>query len=375
MKKSVEMRKALATLKATIEALQKEGKTSEAHAKLAELRALKEEIEVQEELENTDLTDAQNKGTGHQGQGQAVNAMVVFNKQVLGKPLSEEERQFVNAAGSPGQVESVDDRGGFLVPVEQFTQIKEWKRQRNPLKQFCNIISVNSKTGTMPLEVDANDELTNFEELTEIAQSEIKFGQLKYDVVDYGDIIPVSNTLLSDEKANLISYIGKRFARKAVRSENKKIVESLKLLTAKPITDYSGITTTLNIALDPAISDNSVVLTNQNGFDYLDSLVDGNGRPILTESLADKTKKLFKGREVVVLTNGELPNTGAKIPIYVGDMGEYVTFFDREGVSVAVSTEAGFTKNATLLRVIERFDVKVVDKDAMVRLDLTVPAP
>ena len=373
MKKSVEMRKALATLKATIEALQKEGKTAEAHAKLAELRTLKEEIEVQEELENTDLTDAQNKGTGHQSQGQAVNATVVFNKQVLGKPLTEEESQFVNAAGSPGQVESVDDRGGYLVPVEQFTQIKEWMRQRNPLKQFCNVVSVKSKTGQMPLEVDAEDELTNFDELTEIKQSDLKFGQIKYDVADYGDIIPVSNTLLADTSANIIGYIGKRFSRKAVRSENKKIVEALKKLTAKAITDYSGLTTALNVTLDPAISDNAIVLTNQNGFDYLDSLKDKNDRPILTESLTDKTKKLFKGRPVVVLKNGELPNTGTKIPFYVGDMSEYVSFFDREGVSVAISTEAGFTKNATLLRVIERFDVQVVDKDAMVRLDLTVP--
>lgn len=66
----------------------------------------------------------------------------------------------------------------------------------------------------MPLEVNSNDELTNFAEMTEINQSSIKFGQVKWELSDYGDIIPISNTLLQDEKANLTNYVGIRFAKK-----------------------------------------------------------------------------------------------------------------------------------------------------------------
>lgn len=373
MKKSIEMKKSLEKMKMEIKNLQDEGKTAEAHARLGELRELSNRVEVQEELERQDVNDVQNKSTVVPTTS-AVNETIIFNKQVLGKPLTEDEKQFLNAAGSPGQVEAEGDRGGYLVPLEQFNQIKELKRQRKPLKDLCNIVSVSSKSGTVPLEVDADDELTNFEELNEINQSQVKFGQVKYDVADYGDIIPVSNTLLADEKANLVGYIGKRFARKAVRTENKKILALLTALTAETITDYKGILTALNKELDPAISDNAVIITNQNGFDYLDKLVDGNKRPILTESLTDKTKKLLKGRPVEVVKNGELPDVSGKTPFYVGDLNEYITFFDREGVSVAVSTEAGFTKNATMMRVIERFDVKVVDSEAVVALALDVEA-
>ena len=41
-----------------------------------------------------------------------------------------------------------------------------------------------------------------------------------------------------------------------------------------------------------------------------------------------------------------------------------VPFFDRQQVEIAKSTEAGFTANKTLIRAIERFDVKAntVDK-------------
>ena len=40
-------------------------------------------------------------------------------------------------------------------------------------------------------------------------------------------------------------------------------------------------------------------------------------------------------------------------------------------MTMAVSTEAGFTKNATMMRVIERFDVQKVDTGAAVKLTIT----
>ena len=55
---------------------------------------------------------------------------------------------------------------------------------------------------------------------------------------------------------------------------------------------------------------------------------------------------------------------------YVGDLESFVTFFDRNAYEMAVSKEAGFTKNATLLRCIERFDVKKVDTQAMLKVSL-----
>ena len=375
MKLSVEYMRKVTEIKNKMSKLQEEGKTDEAHALIGELKEAQNKLEVQKVLEAGETTPT---GKECQESKSELNENAVFNKAVMGKPLTEEEVEFLNAAGSPGQVGADNERGGYLIPSEQFTQIQELKRHRNPLKQFCNVIPVSSRTGTMPLEVDSTDELTSFEELNEINETQVKFGQVKFDTADYGDIIPVSNTLLADEKANLTAYIGKRFARKSVRTENRKIIDKLQLLTATAITDYSGITTVLNVKLDPAISDNSIILTNQNGFDYLDTQKDENGRPILTESLVNRTQKLFKGRPVVVMTNGELPNTGTGgkvIPVYVGDLSEYAAFFDREGVSVAVSTEAGFVKNATLLRAVQRFDVQVIDKEAMIRLALTVTAP
>ena len=159
--------------------------------------------------------------------------------------------------------------------------------------------------------------------------------------------------------------------KKSVNTENKKILEILKTATKKTGTDYKALNTALNKELDPAISANAVIITNQSGFDWLDGLEDGNKRPLLTVDLTNPTQKLFKGRRIIVLKDTLLPDAPSKKSFYVGDVSEMIYFFDREGLELAVSTEAGFTTNATLLRAIERFDVKKVDSEAVVYVEIT----
>lgn len=360
MKKSTEMKKNLETLKNSIGQLQAEGKIDEAHGKLKELNDLRNAIEVQEVLEKDETENF--AGEQLPAMTDKASSVVAFNKAVLGKKMTSAENALV---------EKTDEDGGYLVPVEQRTQIEELKRQLIPLKQFCNIVSVGTKSGSMPLEVGANDELTNFEEMTELDQSSIKFGNVSWKLADYGDIIPISNTLLQDEKANLTNYVGRRFAKKAVRTENSKIIALLKTAGKKAGTTHDAIRTALNKELDPAIAASAIIITNQDGFDYLDDLKDAQGRPLLSTSLAEQTQKLYKGRQIIVLPNGTMESTEGTYTYFVGDMVAFVAFFDRGVYEMAVSTEAGFTKNATFMRVIERFDVKKIDTAAMVQVEIT----
>lgn len=368
MKKSVELKKELETLRNEITSLKDSGKIEEAHAKLNSLKDLENRIK---EAETEEALTVMNKGDKVPlGTKEKMNVNRIYNRVLLGKSITEEEKQFLNAAGTPGQVESTDGKGGYLVPVEQFETIKELRRNLVALKEYCNVLPVHSFKGTMPIEKDGTGELIAFEELNEIGKSDIDFSQVTYNVADYGDIIPVSNTLLADETANLTAYIGKRFTKKATNTENKKIVDLLKTLTPKPAADYTVVNTALNVDLDPAVSANAIVITNQTGFNFLDNLVDKQNRPLLELNLQNTTQKIFKGRKIVVLPDTLLPMNTTKAPIFVGDLTEFATFFDREGLELAISKEAGFTKNATYIRAIERFDIKKVDEKAMVYLEL-----
>lgn len=136
---------------------------------------------------------------------------------------------------------------------------------------------------------------------------------------------------------------------------------------------------------DIAISGNAILVTNQDGYNHLDSLTDEQKRPLLTESVAMPGAKFYKGKQIVTVSNAKLPSReittkdkdGNDVkevlaPYFVGDMKEFITFFDRKGYEIAVSTEAGFTKNATMLRVVERFDTKVIDAEAMKLVEITL---
>lgn len=363
MKKSDEIRLQIKEIQNEIQKLSEQDKIDDAYNLIPKVNDLKKKLDIQEKLEE-DILDNTNIDTKNNITGR-VNVNSALNKALLGKPLTEAENALIEKTG---------EDGGYLVPVEQKTEIEELKREQLPLKDYCNVIPVKTKSGKMPLEVESSDELTNFDEMEELNQSTIKFGQIEWDVKDYGDIIPVSNTLLQDEKASLTSYIGRRFAKKAVRTENKKIIEVLKTLTPAEITGHEGIKKTINVTLPTAIAKSAKIYTNQNGFDYLDGLMDANGRPLLKPDLAGGDIYKYKGKEIVVVDNKTMPNVEGKMPFFVGDMTSFMAFFDRGVYEVAVSKEAGFTKNATYLRCIERFDLSKVDVGAMEYLLLNTTA-
>lgn len=371
MLKSVEIKNKIVNIKNDMKALQEQGKIDEAHAKIELLNQARKELEIALEEEKEEFKNIVENGKEVGTPKANIDVNKVFNKLVMGKPVTDAEMEVYNI-GTPGQVEHTPEKGGYLVPEEQGNTLKELRRTQIALKDYCNVVSVNTMSGKFPVATNQKGLLTNFEELTEIGQSEITFGQQSWEVKDYGDIIPVSNTLLEDTNLPLVEIIGSNFIKKAVNTENAEILKLLKTVKTKVAgKDYEDIVTALNVKLDPAIASTAVVITNQSGFDYLDKLKDKEGRPLLTTDLSDPSRKLFKGKRVAVLTDEVLPQDAKKYPIYVGDLGEFTNFYDRKGVEIARSTEAGFTKNATLLRVIERFDVKVTDEEAMVYV--TIP--
>ena len=66
-----------------------------------------------------------------------------------------------------------------------------------------------------------------------------------------------------------------------------------------------------------------------------------------------------------MLSNNTMATTSNKIPFYIGSIGDYVAFFQRLGVEIAVSQDFLFDKYATALRCVERFGVVADDKDAV----------
>lgn len=373
MRKSVEMKKQLDALKNEIKTLQAAGKVNEAHGKLDELNTMKNAIAVQEAIEQEEMENFAGNPVEHTVTvDNSVMQNRVFNKQILNIPLTEDEKKYAtNAVGTPGQAGGIKSKGGYLLPEEQFNRLIEYRRGLIALKDLCEVIPVTRRSGSIPTTVEDDSELINFDELNDISKKDINFAQISYNVGTYGEIIPVANELLEDIDIDLISVIGRRFVRKGINTENSKIIALLQTLTPKAGDSYDDIKTALNVSLDPAISATAVIITNQNGFDYLDQVKLDNGLPLLQPVLTDPTKKQLSGRIIHVVKNERLSDVSGAHPFFVGDMAEFCKFFDREQVTVDLSTDAGFNMNAAMLRAIERFDVQKADVKAMVYLEIT----
>ena len=287
----------------------------------------------------------------------------------------------VNAAGP--LKESEGENGGYLVPEDVKTAINEYRRSFVSLKDHVDVRSVVVPSGSEVYEKTSQlTGLTNITELGEIQEMNAEvFERITYKVKDFGGILPVSRFLLQDSPENLLAYLGKWFMKKQVVTENKEIIAVLKTLTKKAITKVDEIKEAFNVTLDPIFLDNTKVLTNQDGFNILDSLKDKNGNYLLQPVVTDPTKRTLFGKEVIVLPNTHLPNEAAnKFPLYVGDLKEAIRVYELNELEIK-STDVGgksFTRNSYDTRLITRFDVKAVDKEAVVKLefgkDLTLVA-
>ena len=303
----------------------------------------------------------------------ARNGMGNENIKVLYDALTEE-------GGSPAGTD-----GGFLVPEDMDHEIRELKRQLNPLSALFNVENVTSFTGWRVHDTAPTSGMTLVNEMGTIpTDDQPAFVKVPYTLDKYALRLPVSNELLSDEVANLMAYLSKWFAKKDVLTENGLLIAALKTLTASSIvpagtgkTAIDGFKTALNKALDPAISLSSVIICSQSAFDAIDQIVDDQGRGLLQPNPADVTQMRILGRPVHVVSDAFLPNgtgTGTPAEIFIGEGLEFATLFRRDAFEIASTNIGGnaWATDSTEIRGITRLCVSKFDTAAMVRRNIAL---
>lgn len=326
--------------------------------------ALKEEETIRANVTGT-ILENQETPAGVDSQAYE-NAFLNFLK---GKSTVDDQMVIQAALSS-----TTEGDGGLLIPKDQETQVIELTRAYSSLRDLVYVESVSTLTGTRVIEVDG--EYTAFAEVTEGSKvSDIENGKFKsigYSCKTYGGILPIPNNLLKDEKGNLLYHVNKWFAQKKVATENKVILEVLNSFNKTEIKGIDDIKTALNVTLDPTISSNSIVVTNQSGFNELDKMKDNDGNYLLQPDPTHPTQKLLSGRSVRVYPDKVLANETTKVPIIIGETKKAITLFDRQAMTIN-STDIGagaFETNTTKIRGLLRLDAKKFDEKALVFLQL-----
>lgn len=361
-KKMRELKALIFNKKEEARKLADDNKIEDAKALITEIRELEDKFEVESELLNTTKANIENNNV----KPEEYNADI-FAKIVRGNKLNDVENSMLTT-GSSGE--------NLLIPKDVSTKILELKRQYKSARDLIGYYKTVTLEGSYPIEsLDTLAELINFTESDDVPDSQNpKFTNVDYKIQEYGGILPLSNTFLKNETAGIVEYLSRWFAKKAVRTENtlifKKLKEGKPVVTINKIDDILKI---INVDLDPQISANSVIVTNQDGFHYMDLLEDLNGRKLLEPNPINPTKRMFKGHNIEVFSNAELPTNKDKIPFFIGDLKEGADFVDRESLEFAMSSEAGFKQNKTYIRVIEGFDITSKDKSAYVYGEISPP--
>lgn len=337
------------------------GDFTKAKEMLDEADRLKEEYGVEKRLFEMDQDKVPNE-PGPESQKSKADGFKVIAKMLKKQSLTDTEKALITG-------DSAANGENNLVPSDVRYEIRELRKQYKSAKNLVTVIPTETLSGGFNFESGAPAGLTEFDDGNEIdSAGDPVFVRKNFTIKNFGKLIPVSNILKGAEKAGLMAYLNRWFVKNAVISENRKIFAVLKTLTegksAKSLKGLAALKTSLNKDLDPDALIGAVIITNQTGFDIMDSETDATGRPLLKESYADPTVKVFKGIPIEVFSDGQLENVGSKAPVFYGSIDSACYFIEKDSLEFATSEHFFFGKNQTALRVIEGFDVIKADESA-----------
>ena len=384
--KERELRQLMAEKQTHIQNLLADNRIDEAESATEELKAIRREFDIVQTMNDVVPAAAPFGGMPQQEEAKDVDTTHVFAQLLRNRhdSLSDTELSFAKSMAvrnAANMNEGAGEAGGFIVPTDEQTKINELKRALNPLSALVRVENVNTMSGTRVLE-KASD-MTPFASVAELAAiGEIdgpKFTQVKYAIKKFAGILPISEELLADSDQNLLAYVNGWLAKKSVATENAQILAVLKTLTKAPLTNLDGIKELLNVTLDPTISLMSSVLTNQDGFNFLDKQKDTDGRYLLQPNPLDSTQKLLFGKPVTVVSNKVLPTdtsvaSAKKAPVIIGSFTDAVVLFDRQATTLTGTSVGGdaWKRDSYDVKAVTRIDVQKFDDKAVVFGELTV---
>lgn len=384
--KERELRQSMAEKQTHIQNLLADNRIDEAESATEELKAIRREFDIVQTMNDVVPAAAPFGGMPQQEEVKDVDTTHVFAQLLRNRhdSLSDTELSFaksMSVRNAANMNESAGEAGGFIVPTDEQTKINELKRALNPLSALVRVENVNTMSGTRVLE-KASD-MTPFASVAELAAiGEIdgpKFTQVKYAIKKFAGILPISEELLADSDQNLLAYVNGWLAKKSVATENAQILAVLKTLTKAPLTNLDGIKELLNVTLDPTISLMSSVLTNQDGFNFLDKQKDTDGRYLLQPNPLDSTQKLLFGKPVTVVSNKVLPTDTSvastkKAPVIIGSFTDAVVLFDRQATTLTGTSVGGdaWKRDSYDVKAVTRIDVQKFDDKAVVFGELTI---
>lgn len=368
--------------KEEVKKLVKENKLDDAKKAKSELKELQDKFDILKDLEDGKKTETEEKAKNGKG------VKIIGAESSVKEFAAAARRGFrVENALSSGMREGSDPDGGYIVPDDIQTQIKDWKKSEFSLESLIAVEPVTTSKGSRTYEKKSDSEpFQDIEEGGELQEMDTpQFERIPYAIADRGGWLPLTNDLLNDTDQNLTSRITKWIGRKSNATSNAKIIGMIEQKEATEIEMLDEVKKALIVTLGSAYMNAAQILTNDDGLLFLSTLKDQNGRDLLQPNPLEAMKMYLSVGPIKVplvwVPNKVLPSDiktagKRKIPIIPADFKEAFRKYDRQKTSLLASNIAvagslnAFTQNLTLVRAIERNDFKVMDKAAYANLKM-----
>ena len=347
---------------------------------LDEIKTLKEEYEIAKELfenekEMNKVNDeeakdiAKNIEDKKDDEAEKVNSTKAFANAVRG---------MIDKDMSEGT--AVD--GGYTVPEDIQTKVQRLRETKESLRDLITIKTVKTNSGKETYKT--RGQATGFSSVEEGGKipkaGSPKFSRLSWTITKYGGYMPVTNELLDDSDENIEALMTEWLADESRMTWNKLILAVIAEKAQVAFAGLDDIKKALNVTLGSKFKSTSMIITNDDGLQYLDTLKDENGRYLLNPDPTDTAKlRLRVGAITVpikVYSNDTIETKNNKVPFIVGDLKEGIKGFDRKQLSLLPSKVAvvgsgddqlnAYEEDLTLIRGIEREDVEMRDSEAFV---------
>ena len=289
----------------------------------------------------------------------------------LGRQKKQKESRSTGAVSELRAAVTIDGNAAIL--PEQFVNDIQVLRAGFPsLKNHCHVIKATSNHGKMPFAKIGGKKLKKYKSGTKLTGEAANTEDIKYDIENYGSLVPIANDLQEDEAVNIVQEVIKPdFAEAGVNTENDEIMQIVEANAVDKSTgakDWRDVKKIIDGVL-PTLRGRVVVITNLSGSVYLKSQEDKNGRNLdLVKEV--NGKEYFQGKELITLSDEDITaSTTEKMIFYVVNLYALVKFFERKGYTVSTDKSVFFESDELALKVQERFDCEKLDDRADFKIE------
>ena len=347
---------------------------TKANALMDEVDTLKAEYEAEKRIFEAEKGEGVENADPHSGSGEP-EVKELTAEEIVAKEI----RSIMTKAVDKDLQESVDEDGGYTVPEDIVTKVNHYPEIVYSFLDDISVENVSTNKGARTYQKKADTEaFVDLDENGAITKKieAPKFERVPYAIQDRAGFMPVSNDLIHDSDANITGIVTDWLGRANIATANAKILGLIKAKEQIAVDGVAGIKQIVNVTLGQAYKSGAKIITNDDGLNYLDTLEDKNGRPLLNPDPTDSARLALRCGTVVVpvkvVPNKAMPSEGTKVPVVIGDLKAGIRKYNRQSMSLKASDVAvlgdfnAFAMNMTLIRAILRDDYKTLDADAFV---------